>query len=265
MTQHLRRLAAAALLSGAVVLRRAFQVVAPKPQLSPQAQALKEAILEVVDKEIRGEYELGLLYRRLVEEQLYQPYPSALAWWDDQLSGEIGSRAAERYYRLTLYFDRATFRQWGVVKLEMVVRYLSMKRKEVPPDPSAVPITWIVAGKEVIKPFADCSVSDLLAAVHPQPHLPQPGSRPGKIDKRLPEWTRKFIALLQNRLHDHMDGTLGKVHLEVKLHRKEPIYALTNLKESELFAVLDILSKTAGELGGWPSEKGDGHGDADHT
>jgi hypothetical protein len=265
MTQQFRGLAAAALLSGAVVLKRAFQVVAPKAQLSAPSQALKDAILAVLDKEVRVEYELGVLYRRLVEEQLYYPYPSALAWWDDQLSGDVGSRSAERYYRLTLYFDRATFRRWGVVKLELAVRWCSMKGAEVPADPSAVPITWIVAGKEVTKPFADCSVADLLAAVHPQPHLPQPGSRPGKIDKRLPEWTRKFIALLQNRLHDHMDGTLGKVHLEVKLHRKEPIYALTNLKESELFAVLDILTKTAGELGGWPSEKGDGHGDADHA
>jgi hypothetical protein len=254
MTQQLRGLAAAVLLSGSVVLKRAFQLVAPEPPLSPPAQALKEAILKILDQTIRNEYGIGLLFRKLVDDQLYTPYPSALAWWDAQLPGDVGARTAERYYRLTRFFGQQTFRIFGVVRLELVVRWCSMRSKEVPEDPSQVPITWVVGGKEVTKPFSECSMEDMLAAVHPHHSLPQPGSHPDKIDKRLPEWTQKFIALVQNRLHDYMNGELGTLELVVAWHRKEPSYSLMNVGESELFAVIDILNKTADELGGRPSQ-----------
>jgi hypothetical protein len=264
MVQNFRGIAAAAILSGTLFLQRAFQLAPPKPQLSARAEALKKDILKVLEQNVGTEYALGLLFGSLLEDEAYYPYPSALAWWDDQVPGDVASRTAERYYRVSRFFGLAQFRQFGVVRLELVIVWCSMKGIEVPKDPSQVQITWIADGKEVTAPFSDCTYDDMLAAVHPHHALPQPGSKPRKLDKRLPEWTKKFVSLVQNRLHEHMNGDLGKVQFVVKGTRKAPSYSLLNVSESELFEVLDILSKTAAELGTPPPPKGGRHAGSDH-
>jgi hypothetical protein len=233
--------------------RRALQLVfgarqAPQPLTQHEKDFIAEA-RPVLDQEARNEYSIAMLWEKLLQKiQKGEILGAAAEWWDTHLPGEVDSRMATKYARVCDHFWRAIFIAYGVTKLNLLLTWAKLNGLRLPkgsPDPGNTPITFVQAGKTISKSFKDCTVADMTKAVHPHVTHPQPGHDKDNDDPKLPEVTRRFLAVANNRLSGYEDEGPSSLVLTAQLVSTDegdvPHYSLQNVREEYFHDVLQIL------------------------
>jgi len=138
------------------------------------------AILKLLADEEDQHFQIGVHYNRIVDGKLYKDggFKSASELVSRRLGG-ISASTLGLYGAIAKAFSEDKATRYGSAILGLLIAYAKATGAKLPSgDPGQVPIKVPDGGSTKEKPFADCSVKELRAALHKlrvphqQPRLP---------------------------------------------------------------------------------------------
>jgi hypothetical protein len=240
--------------SGTRMLQLAFGFAEAESPLTSVEKEFQAQARTILDQAIQDQYSIAMLWKQLLQmKEDGRIVSSAEDWWDQHLPGDLGSRQAEKLFRVADHFHKVLFLAYGVSKLDFLLRWGRLKRITIPrvADPGSVPIDFIENGQHITKAFKDCTVAELTVAVHPPVTHPQPQPPGSKIDPNLPVVTQRFLAVAFNRLSGYMDGASDALQLNATWDGNKdypPQYAISNIYEDDFPNILAILNGVWSEI-----------------
>jgi len=147
-----------------------------KASLSPELEKETKAILGLLENEDDEHWLIGMHFNKIVDGQLYEADGFKTAHeYAAKLLGQISQATLTRYGAIAKAFSEDVAKKYGSSRLEVLLAYERLTDAILPNgDPGQVMIKVPAEGVTSTKPFADCTVEEMRAAVRKQHGPPKP-------------------------------------------------------------------------------------------
>jgi hypothetical protein len=207
---------------------------------------VRESIRAYLTQGNAGHYSIGRLYNYTVSNELAEKegFPNAQAFFSQNFK-DLAQSTLSRYGSVARQFTEEACKRHGVAKLATLSTYTKAAEFALPSgDPGSLPIDVPGDGDTVArKPFAECSLEELLRAVKhkrkPKPSMPAPDV--ARVDFMRESFSRHFAQGARVQLKTSVQG--GKTLLTIQ---GVPLEDVERLTEALMEGLQPRLMRTAG-------------------
>jgi hypothetical protein len=196
-----------------------------------------KAIKDLNTNDQRNHWEMGRRYNLIVDGRLMEQVgdKQAREYMKAQLP-ELSPATLKRYGAIARHFKQDDAAKYGTTRLCALLTYLTLRGihpESTPLDKMTVMLPQ--EGGEAPKPFAECTVAELNAAIRARKHEPE-------------HYSERDAAQIK-KYQEGLSGKLGeRMTLKTHAHHGSPLIDLTNVPLDQLAELGQLLMEIADEI-----------------